>query len=150
MCHSFFHDCLRWYSSYQSWVPLTSVGLWGSNLHASETRIRIILGGIIKVLPKKEYTYLSETGLTDKEIFVFLIWNSHIFFLTITNSAGEIVNYLFEYWRKIKGTSRQFIPFDAVWNVKIPLWQNALNFFSASELDNVFLIFAEKWMHLFS
>lgn len=52
-CHSFSHDYLGGYSSYQSWVPKTSQGLWGFNFHASETRLWINLGGTIKVLPKK-------------------------------------------------------------------------------------------------
>lgn len=112
--HSFSHDCLGGFNSCQSWVPMTSVGLWGFNFHVSETRLWILLGGTIKVLPKKKCTYLPEMDLVDKEIFAFLIWNSHTFFLSIPYSAGEIVSYLFEYWRKIKGTSRHFIAFDAV------------------------------------
>jgi len=73
-----------------------------------------ILWGIIKVPPKNEYTYLPETGLAEKEIFLFLIWNSHIFFLSVACSSGKFVNYLFEYWRKIKGKSRQFVPSEAL------------------------------------
>lgn len=43
--------CLGGHSSYLSWGPMTSVGLWGFNFHVSETKLRIILGGTTKVLP---------------------------------------------------------------------------------------------------
>lgn len=62
----FLSRLLRWIQFIAEHIPMTSVGLWGFSSHASEIRLWIILGGTIKVLPKKEYTYLPETGLIDK------------------------------------------------------------------------------------